>query len=277
MKAALVQFDPLFKDPVRNKLKISQILSAADMSEVELVMLPEMALTGYCFNDKSDILEYCEALDGETFKWASSLATTYNVFVQVGYPRKDGNKLYNSLLFIAKDGSLLLNYDKHFLYKQDEYWAEEGLSFLTAQLLLHKNVNVGFGICMDLSPYQFKSPFEDFEFGSYQVQHHCDLVLCSMAWLLPADTRKDAETDPTDTPKDVEMDMMNYWALRLKPLIEKSGERPVTVLICNRIGTEKETVFGGTSCCLRFERGKAKLVGNLKCGEEGCLVVDIDV
>jgi protein N-terminal amidase len=332
MKILQCQFEPEFKNLVANKIKASRLIDGI-VDNVDLIILPEMAFTGYCFQSRQDILPFCELQDGPTFQWASALAKQRNCCIQVGYPRIDDSKrLYNSLMLISPSGELISTYDKHFLYSVDESWAEEGSAFMTAKIDFNQSklkdgcdytnnsdgcVNVGFGICMDLSPYQFKAPFELFEFGTFQANNDADIILCCMAWLLPGSVDDDidnqdsssnrdkddaansrdqdnigdnnaAKNTPNNTGDkdnsknqgntgDTEMQMMNYWALRLSPLIKASVKKPVTVVICNRVGKEGSTVFGGTSCCLRFVDGKAMLVGNLSCKEEGCLLVEVDL
>lgn len=44
-------------------------------------------------------------------------------------------------------------------------------------------VTAAIGICMDLSNYEFRTPFEKFEFASYCYAHDVDLILVPMAWL----------------------------------------------------------------------------------------------
>ena len=63
------------------------------------------------------------------------------------------------------------------------------------------------------------------------------MIPCSMAWLYPDD----------DLEVDVETRMINYWALRCLPLIERSKNgKPIVFIVANRIGVENETRFGGT-------------------------------
>ncbi|KAG0002251.1 Carbon-nitrogen hydrolase [Entomortierella chlamydospora] len=117
------------------------------------------------------------------------VAVRLNAHVQVGYPEKrivtDDNgqsieKYYNSLAFVSPGGKLLATYAKHFLYYTDENWAEEGPAFMSTPV--ETLGQVGFGICMDVNPYQFKAPFTDFEFSRFHLNKETSLILCSMAW-----------------------------------------------------------------------------------------------
>ena len=61
MKLLLVQFEPIPKNIKSNQIKVDLLLSKAEtLPQNSLVVLPEMALTGYCFHSPQDILPYCE-------------------------------------------------------------------------------------------------------------------------------------------------------------------------------------------------------------------------
>ena len=45
MKIALVQYNPIWEDKESNKKKILQLVK--DLKEVELIVFPEMSLTGF--------------------------------------------------------------------------------------------------------------------------------------------------------------------------------------------------------------------------------------
>ena len=62
--------------------------------------------------------------------------------------------------------------------------------------------------------------------------------------------------------------LMRYWINRLKPLVQ----RPVKMVVCNRLGTEKGSTFAGTSCAI--DLGKVAVVDNLA-DEAGLLLVDL--
>ncbi|KAF8936395.1 Carbon-nitrogen hydrolase [Haplosporangium gracile] len=157
--------------------------------DVDVLVLPEMAFTGYVFTSKDHIRPYLEdAETGPSIEWAKAQAIRLNAHIQVGYPEKRvvnktepfKEEYYNSVAFVSPQGILLKTYAKHFLYYTDENWAEEGPSF--ESMPIEGLGQVGFGICMDVNPYQFKNPFSDFEFSSFHFGARSKLLLCSMAW-----------------------------------------------------------------------------------------------
>jgi protein N-terminal amidase len=250
MKIALVQFQPVFKD-VNASMKIaSELLLKCKSKSFDLVILPEMSFTGYCFTSKQEIKPF---IDNRALEWASEIAINFSSFVQVGFPRQLDDKFYNSTGLVDRTGKITAIYDKHFLYEQDEYWADEGDSFKNIQTGIGR---IGFGICMDLNPKQFKAPFDKYEFANYHLENNSELLVLSMAWLHSTG-------------------MHQYWANRLFPII--NSKKRVLVAICNRIGNENGILFGGSSVVLLIEDGNIYRVGCLSSNESSVLEVSISL
>ncbi|KAI9141925.1 carbon-nitrogen hydrolase [Paraphysoderma sedebokerense] len=166
-------------------------------------------------------------------------------------------KYYNSQVIVNRSGEIVKVYRKHFLYETDENWACEGEGFSCIETEFGKT---SFGICMDINPYRFISPFTAFEYGHFHVSHKPSLMLLSMAWL---------DSDPSD-PEEETYDLWNYWVTRLKPLIGSD----VTVCICNRTGEESDVSFGGGTVVLKMGK-QPRVVAGLGKREEKVLLVDI--
>eukprot|EP00741_Cyanophora_paradoxa_P023562 tig00021590_g22759.t1 len=165
-----------------NRLRAELLLaSKLKNATVDVIVLPELAFHGYNFRDRQEIEAVAEPPDGTTYKWCSRMAQTYNAYVAAGYPEVDGECMYNSVCFVGRDGRLLTTYRKHFLYETDTIWATEGPGF---QFIDVPDLGrVGFGICMDINPREFRSPFTAFEFARYHLLARTNLVLFSAAWL----------------------------------------------------------------------------------------------
>ncbi|KAJ3158941.1 Carbon-nitrogen hydrolase [Geranomyces michiganensis] len=189
------------------------------------------------------------------------MASTLSAHVQVGYPRRVGQKLFNSVSLVAPDGRTVYTYDKHFLYEADEIWAQEGAGFACVEV--DKLGKVGPGICMDINPYQFTAPFEAYEFATFQVQAGATILPVSMAWILSDDE------SPGLGPA---AGTVQYWALRMKPFIE--ADRQVLFIAANRTGREDATTFAGSSSVLQCIDGEILLLGALGRTEQGVLVVE---
>jgi protein N-terminal amidase len=101
----------------------------------------------------------------------------------LGYPETaTDSKIYNSAIVFNKEGEILHNYRKSFLYETDETWgASEGQGFKAFQLA--DGIKATIGICMDLNPYKFEAPFQKFEFSKFCRDNETNLIICPTAWL----------------------------------------------------------------------------------------------
>lgn len=99
---------------------------------------------------------------------------------------------------------------------------------------------------MDLSPYQYKTPFEAYEFGSYHLKAESKHVCCCMNWLSPL-YGVDLELEDTEINK-----QLNYWLQRIYPLVMSPEHAPISIAISNRVGTERGEI---TAFCLSYFLG----------------------
>jgi protein N-terminal amidase len=117
-------------------------------------------------------------------KWGEEISKKYECYTVMGYPEwcSSEEQIYNSAVVFNKSGKAVHNYRKSFLYETDEVWGcAEGPGFKTFELM--DGVKACLGICMDLNPYKFKAPFNDFEFSGHCYRKHANLVICPMNWL----------------------------------------------------------------------------------------------
>ncbi|ORZ41142.1 carbon-nitrogen hydrolase [Catenaria anguillulae PL171] len=269
IKIAMVQLNPYHKQPQRTLDHLNSLLascfpslaSSDDTSNdgeppIDILMLPEMALTGYTYTSPSDIHPYAEPLgpEGRTTSWCMSTASRLHCWVVAGFPclAPDG-KYYNAMVLVNRRGEIITTYFKHFLYTTDEAWATPGPSF-KALVDIPEFGHLVLGICMDLNPYKFEAPFDLCEFGRFCVSKRAHLVLCCMAWLRSGSSREGAEQDDQDEDdedEDEASSLLSYWAYRLRPL-DGTG---CLVAICNRVGKENSTEFAGHSCVMQMSGG----------------------
>ncbi|RHZ84067.1 hypothetical protein Glove_86g173 [Diversispora epigaea] len=276
MKIACLQFNPKLGEIEKNQNFASGLLESYKPGDIDILVLPEMAFTGYMFKSKEHIKPYLEdAETGITIRWAKAQAIRLRSFVMVGYPQiVKGNPdiYYNSICFIGRDGELIETYSKHFLYTTDESWANEGPEFKAINV--DSLGKVGFGICMDLNRYQFKAPFDVYEFADFHLQQRTKIVLCSMAWLSNNDNYNDNDNNH-------EISTINYWCNRLSPLILNNNNDigNILVVVCNRTGIEDSTTFAGSSSILSISpsTGSVHLLGSLGKRQESIMIIDVPI
>jgi protein N-terminal amidase len=96
----------------------------------DLLLLPEMCFTGYTFQSKQDIAPYLESNAGKTVQWAQHHAVRLRAWMVLGFPLQEGERAYNAMAVVNRQGEVVTIYKKHFLYEADETWATEGPSFM---------------------------------------------------------------------------------------------------------------------------------------------------
>ncbi|KAJ9244592.1 hypothetical protein DTO207G8_2343 [Paecilomyces variotii] len=280
MKIATLQFAPRLGDVEGNIRRANDLLKrgkdglSIESMRPEILVLPELAFSGYNFPSLEAIKPYLEPQStGPTAKWAQETAKRLRCKICVGYPEiekatsssspENGNsnssssddKYFNSLLVVDENGIILHNYRKRFLYYTDETWASEGdaeRSFYTFNFdgqngisQQQNKIQTTFGICMDINPYKFEAPFTDWEFANRVIDSKSPLVIISMAWLtLLGHEELAALREKPD------MDTFQYWVRRFWPLLEKKMEhdgdvdgtsgltKKVIIVFANRAGEE---------------------------------------
>ncbi|UNI18959.1 hypothetical protein JDV02_005188 [Purpureocillium takamizusanense] len=277
MRIACLQFAPQVGDVDNNLNRADSVLSKANPDDLDLLVLPELAFSGYNFKSLQDITPFLEPSgSGITSLWARTIALKYNCYVTVGYPEKvdvspkwpTGPEYYNSAIVVNGDGETIANYRKSFLYYTDETWALEGnRGFYDGYLPGLGNTSIG--ICMDLNPYKFEAPWHAFEFAFHVLEVESNLVIVSMAWMTREDRRWFSRM-----PNEPDMDTLTYWVTRLEPLIRSENQDEIIVVFCNRTGTEDEATYAGTSAVIGIQDGEVKVYGLLGRGEKELLVVD---
>ncbi|KAM3081102.1 hypothetical protein ACMFMG_005056 [Clarireedia jacksonii] len=286
MRIACLQFSPQVGDVDNNLNRADAVLSRANPKNIDLLVLPELAFSGYNFTSLEHITPYLEpTTSGITSLWARTTALKHNCIVTVGYPEKVDSssrgpsklEYYNSAVTVNKEGETIANYRKSFLYYTDETWAHEGPDgFFDGEI--DGLGNVAMGICkwptksferMDLNPYKFEAPWSAWEFAYHVLHKQANLVILSMAWLTREDPRSYSRL-----PKEPDMETLSYWLARLEPVIRAESVGEIIVVLANRCGNEGSATYAGTSAVLGIENGEVRVYGVLGRGEKELLVVD---
>eukprot|EP01134_Creolimax_fragrantissima_P007341 CFRG7341T1 len=262
-KIACCQFSANLNDFEANVKRAERLIEKLVPGEIDMLLLPEMAFTGYSFAEAATVQSIAEDKDtGRTVRWAVEKAQMLHAYVVVGYPRMEKNSdgalvYYNSMCVVDRDGVIVSTYDKTHLYETDEKWASEGPGFRCIDT--KEFGRIGLGICMDINPYQFTAPFEDFEFANFMLKEKANLIVLIANWL-------DSEPDSDDS-----RGVPNYWTHRLKPVLYTD----TVFVVCNRSGKEGSVVYTGCSACISLK--EPMLLGQLNKRQENVILVDVDL
>lgn len=284
LRIACVQFSPTLGKIEANIAKVNKLLSGVK-KDIDLLVLPELSLTGYNFSSPNEINPYLEvAHSGPTFNLASELSSKFRCTTIIGYPEKFQNTTYNSAMVVNESGQLIYNYRKTHLYETDETWGcsespEKNFSPVTLKLGAEKKpVITNIGICMDLNPYKFEAPFNEFEFSILCWKNGSQLVVVPTAWLssespsikeLLSIEQKKEEGKSWQKKLELLKDratplklLTDYWIMRFFPFVRhpmnELPRRPgkTTVVLCNRTGIEDDVLYGGSSSIIQFDAEK---------------------
>ncbi|KAB5563163.1 carbon-nitrogen hydrolase [Coniochaeta sp. 2T2.1] len=282
MRIGCLQFAPEVGHVENNLNRADAVLNRvddADMEDLDLLVLPELAFSGYNFKSRDEITPFVEPSgSGISSLWARTTALKYDCVVAVGYPERvpkesAGEDFYNSLVVVNGDGETVANYRKSSLYYTDETWAKEGGGFYQGEI--QGMGKVAMGICKRAnvySPYKFQTPWTDFEFGVHILRVKANLVIISMAWL----TIQDARTFTTQ-PEEPDVETLTYWVQRMEPVIRAEGDDEIIVVFANRCGVEGDAVYAGTSAVLGVQGGEVSVYGLLGRGSKELLIVNTDM
>lgn len=216
----------------------------------------------------------------------------------------------NSTVTVSPTGIVLANYRKSFLYYTDETWASEPPSRFSVSYLGTLGPAIQ-GICMDINPYKFLSPWSDYEFATAALQppsqpqdlssptrslsqypnpikplaspglgvpaasgeYKNPLIVVSMAWLTHL-TATEISSDPLSP----DVATVAYWVERFAPVVERSKanpDQPYYVVLANRCGVEKSVCYAGSSTVVKISAGEISLFETCGRGEEKVCVIDL--
>lgn len=208
---AAAQLCPPRGRPDDARIEIVAAVTAAARERATLVVLPEMATTGYVWASRDEIAPHVEPADGPTLAALSAACRRGHIWAHVGFAElADDGTLYNSSMLIDDRGELAHVYRKVLLFDLDYTWASAGTERAVVETPIGRAAPA---ICMDLN---------DEGFRRFVAVEAPDVVLFNANWL------------------DQGVDVVPYWVDRLRPW---TG----WLVAANRWGSERGVRFRGHS------------------------------
>lgn len=236
MKVGFFQFAPFFGKPERNLDLLRKKIKKT--GSIDILVLPELAFTGYTFKDYEEAYSLSEEVGGSLCQELISIAAENKVTIAVGFLEREGKKLYNSSILLDGDGIKGV-YRKIHLFREEKAIFTPGSSGFPVFSL--ENFNFGLLICFDwIFPEAMRT----------LALKGADIILHSSNLVLP------------------------YYQ---KAAVTRAVENRIFIVLANRIGTEdrfgKKNEFTGESEIVSPE---GKII--LKAGkdEEGIFSIDIN-
>lgn len=128
LRVACLQMRPNVGEKSVNLANSEQLIREAASAGAQLIVLPELANSGYMFKTRDEAFELSEAVPGgETSELWESLANLLNVTIVAGICERDGSALYNSAVTIGPNGYIGT-------YRKVHLWGKEALFFESGNL-----------------------------------------------------------------------------------------------------------------------------------------------
>ena len=240
MKIAIAQTNTTVGDLQNNYDKISRFIQEANEKNAELVIFPELTITGYPPKDllakKSFVKRNLELL--------RKIADEHiNISAIIGFVDEYENKLYNAAAFI-ENGKIIKIYHKIHLPNYDVF--DEKRYFSSgdrADLINFKGLSIGLNICEDI--WIEDGPADE------QCRMGADLIINISSSPFYLEKRK----------------------IREKLLSEKAKRYSTPIIYVNTVGAQDELIFDGRSY---FFNGSGEINSTAKSFTEDLLLIEFE-
>lgn len=235
MRIAAYQCRALSGDIAANLNRLDWAARGAAILGADVLVLPELYLTGYAVGDALDSLALCP--QSPVFDQIGAVARTHRIALALGYPERRQEGLHNMAGLWDNTGKLLLQYSKTHLFGADE-WRRfaPGRSVSMADLA---GMPTGLLICYDM---EFPEP------ARLLAENGARLVLAPTANMHPYDS----------------------VSHRLVPA--RAAENAITVAYVNYVGCEGALTYCGQSAIIGPDGDDLARAGR---SEEALLIAEI--
>lgn len=212
--AAAIQCEPLLGRKDENTERLLALIEQAARAGARVIVLPEMATTGYCWRDRAEIAPFVESVPGPTTEAFGALARRHACYIAVGLAELDPatSLYYNSAVLLGPTG-LLACYRKSHAFISEPRWAAESVN--QPPVVATPFGRLGLLICMDAD---YVEPARLLGVAG------CDVVLFPTCWV--------DEKAPSAV-----------WMTR-------AYENGMYLVAADRYGRERGVQFSGGSCIL---------------------------
>jgi predicted amidohydrolase len=147
LSVAVAQLAPVFGDLDGNRAQVADAINSAALAGAELVVLPELCVTGYAFADESQARELGEPADGPTLRQWRELADQHGIVIVGGFCELDGDGRPRNSAAVVDPGGVRC------VYRKTHLWDREQLIFLAGSepppIVDTGRGRIGVAICYD--------------------------------------------------------------------------------------------------------------------------------
>jgi predicted amidohydrolase len=219
---AAIQFAPKLLDVESNLAEAVQLTFEAAAKGAAVIVLPELCISGYALNSKTEAMQCAQTKDGYQTAVFQQIAERFNCHIVFGYVELCEGNLYNSAAIVGPFG-LAGNAQKHNLWGPDALWASP--SEQLSPIVVTRAGRLGALICRDaMNNYR-----ESYQFYRKDSKFYRKGSVDTLALL----TNWGAAYGYPD----------NNW-------VELAESTSANVIISNRIGKERDLEWKGGSAVI---------------------------
>jgi len=122
---ACCQLAPVLGEPAVNREITADAVTSAAARGASIVVLPELASSGYVFESQAEARASAETADGETVTGWARLAAEHGIVIVGGFCEASGGEVFNSAALVDPDG-LRGVYRKAHLWDEEKRWFSPG-------------------------------------------------------------------------------------------------------------------------------------------------------
>ena len=148
LNVAAIQMEPKLLDAEYNREYSLELIDQAVSEGAKIIVLPELASTGYAFDSQKEALEVAEiAPGGSTISAWEEKAMEHKVYIVGGFAEKSGFRVYNSAVLVGPHGYIGTYRKLHLFDKEKEIFAPGNLDLWVYHST--DGINIGMMICFD--------------------------------------------------------------------------------------------------------------------------------
>jgi predicted amidohydrolase len=230
-------------DTIGNRATARLAIEEAARDGAQIVVLPELASSGYVFADRAELVSLAETRDGPSITDWANLAEAFDLTIVAGFPEAAGDKVYNAAVVVDPTGL-------RGVYRKAHLWDTENNVFDRADdlplLVDTAHGRIGVMVCYDI---------EFPEWVRAVALEGADLLCAPVNWpLLP---RPDGER-PTEMVR----------------ALAGAGVNRMPIAVCDRAREERGVKWIGGSVITDAD-GYPMVVAQY--GEPGTIAADVDL
>ncbi|MEG2000275.1 MAG: carbon-nitrogen hydrolase family protein [Evtepia sp.] len=236
---ASAQFDPHIKEKEYNLDKMEELIRrAAEEHKADLVVFPEAAVTGYCYESVEEAWDNAVEAEGAELNRLKRLAGTMQISLLFGAVEREKRAIYNTVFFIKPNGTIVSYRKTHLPFMGVDRFVIPGNA--EPPILETQFGKIGIMVC-----YELRFP---------EICRGLALKGASLI-LQPTNLPEGGESHP---------DFLTR---------ARACENHSYLVSCNRCGTERDTNFIGRSQIVDFNGSVLAEMGT----QEGIIAVTLDL